>query len=544
LKKIALITIYNPGAAGMRYIAGSIKAAGHEVHLISFKELRTSAIPTSEKELHRKLKKNRDVLYIIWPLPGRLIYSPFPTPITEREKEILVERLEEIKPDLIGFSFFSVTFDTVSNLTSHIRKKIPDTPIIFGGLHAIVAPHECIEHADIVCTGEGEEVIRELLERWDEYKKKGSIDTSGLWFRDKNGNVIKNPERPVIKDLDSIPFPIYGENETLIDDDAILDKMKPGPYLNAHVYTFTERGCPYHCTYCIHSMWKENGFKIFRRRSVDNIMEEVKDLVHRLGMRHIIFHDEIFIINKKWIREFSEKFRKQFHEPYGIKFTGYVHPLTTDEEMLKMMVDAGLSRVGMGVQSGSERINKEIFKRNHRPEESIKMAKMLQEYDFEIIQYDLLVNNPFETDEDRKHTFDLLLEFPPPFYPGLFGLVIYKYSKLSSMTPPSESYDEKSCQFWNMMYHLTGFCSISKENKIEISKNPYYRENPEALEQLVIDLEKNEKELIKARSQIKTQEKEICSMKEWIKNHEAENYPFKEKVKSKIKKIFYPLIKG
>ena len=543
-KRVALITIYNPGAAGMRYVAGSIKAAGHEASLISFKELRSTSIPSDEVSRHKELKKIRDVLYIVSPFPGKVTYLPYPTLITDKEKQLLVELLrDQLKVDLVGFSFFSVTHGVVKNLTEDIHEKMPGVPVIWGGLHCIVAPEECIGSADIVCTGEGEESITELLERWDEYREKGALNVPGLWFRKPDGEIVRNPDRPLIQDMDSIPFPVFAENEYLIDDNKISDKMnKPGPFLNAHVYTFTERGCPYKCTYCIHSILKKRGYKKFRRRSVDNVLEEVRDRVERLGMKHLIFHDEIFIINKKWISEFAEKFRTRFHEPHGITFTGYVHPMTTDAEMLDMMVKAGLSRVGMGIQSGSERINKEIFERVHCPEESVKMAEMLSQYDFEIIQYDLLVNNPFEEEEDRRQSFELLMRFPPPFSPGLFGIAIYKHSKLGEMKPPREGYDEKACLFWNMLYHLTGMKTISRENIRRISENPYYREHPRELEQLVVDMYNAESRLLEKEREMENIKTRLACTEEWIKSHESESYQLKSAVKKKIKRLLYPIV--
>ena len=528
----------------MRYVAGSLNAAGHDVHIISFKELRSKTVPSEDTQHHKKLQAVKDVIYIVSPEPGRLIYLPYPTPVTEKEKQILVEILRDrLQVDIIGFSFYSVTFPIACKIAHFLKQEIPGTPIIFGGLHCIVAPDECIETADIVCTGEGEDAMVELMDRWDEYKKEGALDIHGLWFKKPDGEIVKNPRRPAIMDLDRLPFPTYGENEILIDDDAESDKMnKPGPFLNAHVYTFTERGCPYHCSYCIHSVLKKGGYEKFRRRSVDNVMEECRDRVERLGMRHMIFHDEIFIIDKKWVSEFTEKFRKLYHEPYGVTFTGYVHPRTSTPEMVDMMVKAGLSRVGMGIQSGSPRINKDIFDRVFDPEASVEMAKLLATYDFDIIQYDLLVNNPFEREEDMKITFDLLMKFPPPFYCGMFGIVIYRYSKLAEKPVPEERPDQKTYKFWNMMYYLASQTILSREEVRGISENPWYREHPDALERLCVDIEKAECEKVKICRELAEKKENLENALEWIKAHSSEDYPLKQAVKKKIKKILSPFL--
>jgi len=544
MKKVALITLYNPGCTGLRYVAGSIKAAGHEAHIVNFKEMRAQFVSSRNREQIGQLSENRDVIYVISPYPGKVRYLPYPTPITEKEKQLLVKELRDnIKPDLIGFSLYSVTYENTRQLTEYLKSEMPGIPIIWGGLHCIVAPHECIDVADMICTGEGEIPVASLLEKWDEYKREGRLAIPGLWFRTASGEIVKNPDQPLIQDMDSIAFPIYGENEILIDDDAVSDRMnKPGPFLNAHVYTFTERGCPYQCSYCIHSVLKEQGYTQFRRRSVDNVLEEVRDRVERLGMRHLIFHDEIFIINKKWIREFSEKFRKQFHEPHGVTFTGYVHPFTTDPEMLDWMVKAGLSRVGMGIQSGSERVCKDIFNRPFEHDKSIWLADLLGKYDFEIVQYDLLVNNPFETEEDMRQTFELLMQFPTPFFAGLFGIVIYKYSKLASRPLPENQPDAKTNLYWNMLYHLTGLETLSRKSLRVIYENPRYREHPEELEELVAELTEMEENLKQARGEVKRLQTDLCRIQEWIRSMESETYPLKSAVKKKIKRLLYPIL--
>ena len=538
----ALITLYNPGCAGLRYVAASLKAAGHRVHIVSFKEYRAQTVPSRDKKQLAQLKNNRDVLYVMHYVPGKRLILPYPTPITQKEKNLLVcELRDKIKPDLIGFSFYTVTYEIARQLTEYIHENIPGTPVIWGGTHCIAAPEECIQTADMVCTGEGEDAAAELMNQWKEYQQHGHLSIPGLWFRKKNGDIVKNPDRALIQDLDRLPFPLFGENEILIDDDAVSDKMNTyGPFLNAHVYTFTERGCPYQCSYCIHSILKEHGYTEFRRRSVDNVLEEVKDRVERLGMLHLIFHDEILLIDKKWIREFSEKFRILFHEPYGATFTGYVHPMTTDAEMLEWMVQAGLSRVGMGIQSGSEYVTDEIFHRPFVREKSIEMARLLGKYDFDIIQYDLLVNNPYEREEDMRKTFELLLEFPPPFSPGLFGIVIYKYSKLAERKMPENPPDERACLFWDMLYNLAGLRVITRENLRTLANNSCYRQNPEELECLAMDLMEAECGLEKREKENSCLKRELKEKKDWILAHEGEYYSFANAVKKKIKRLFYP----
>ncbi len=495
MARIAFITTYNPGAIGPRYIGAQLKAAGHEVWFVHFKELRAKGVPTHDYEHHKRLEKD-SMLYLKIPRPGYVLYVPYPEPITDTERQLLVKSLKDIRPDVIAFSFFSVNLGLVKELTSMLRDEMPGIPIIWGGLHCIVKPEECIEHADIVCAGEGEEIMVQLMEHWDEYKSGTIPEIPGLWFRDGD-RIISSDAHPVVEDLDSLHFPLAGENELLIEDDTISNKMsEPGDFLNAHIYLFTERGCPYRCAYCIHSMLNHKGFKKFRRRSVDNVMAETADRVNRFGMRHIIYHDEIFVIQRDWVREFTQKFKENFGQ-YGITYTGYVHPMTTDREMLEWMFDAGLTVTGMGIQTGSERMCG-VYDRPWMPEKTIELSRLLSTFPFKHVQYEVITNSVFERDEDRRETLEFLLSLHRPFDIELFGLVIYPICALVNKEPEVDTLDEKKLLFWNMLYHLTGVKGIGKDYIRELSHNDYFREHPEELEKMVVavsDMNKKQRAL-------------------------------------------------
>lgn len=486
MARVAFITTYNPGAIGVRYIGANLKASGHEVWFVHFKEFRTLALPSNDYEQHQRMEKHK-MLFLKVIRPGYHLYIPYPTDITEREKHLLIQALKSIRPDLIGFTFYSVTLEQVKMLTELIHQQLPGIPIMWGGIHCIVHPEECIKYADIVCSGEGEEVTLQLLAQWDDYKKGKEINLPGLWFR-YNNKIISSNEHPIVQELDKLPFPLVGENELLIENDTISDMMnKPGEFLSAHIYVFTERGCPYKCTYCIHSMLQPKGFKTFRRRSPENVLAETAERVKQLGMKHIIYHDEIFVIQRSWVREFTQKFKERFGK-YGITYTGYIHPLTTDYEMLEWMFDAGLTVTGMGIQTGSERVCKEVYKRPWNPEKIIEMSENLSKFPFKQVQYEIITNSVFETDDDRRQTLEFLLKLYPPFDVELFGLVIYPISELINQKPLVEKLDEKNMLFWNMLYHLPGIKGIDRNFIRQLSCNQYLREYPEELEKFLIAL--------------------------------------------------------
>ena len=117
------------------------------------------------------------------------------------ERHIIEETIELCKgSDLIGISFMTNYFDRAMQLTEEIKKKI-NCPIVWGGIHPTVAPEESLKHVDMVCVGEGEEALLELVQKIEDGKDYS--DTMNFWFK-KNGRVIKNPPRHLNQDLDSL----------------------------------------------------------------------------------------------------------------------------------------------------------------------------------------------------------------------------------------------------------------------------------------------------------------------------------------------------
>ncbi|MCX7014792.1 MAG: radical SAM protein, partial [Candidatus Sumerlaeota bacterium] len=377
-RRVALITTYNPGAVGPRFIAGQLLAHGHDVKLIHLKELRATCFPTTDFATHAALaQRRRDVQYVTFQHPGELLYVPYPAPITDKEIALLIGEIQAYGPDIVGISMFSVTVEIARSLTALIHQRLKGLPVIWGGVHCMVSPDDCLKGLapdpqtgqsdplqvpDILCTGEGEYPMVQLMDRWEEYRAGAIPDVPGLWHV-KDGRTRKFDRAPFETDLDRYAFPVYAIRESLIEDDQVdLRYSDPQGPIRYHIFVFTERGCPYRCAFCIHSVINEmNDYsQRIRRRSVDHVLDEVEKRVAENGLDHIIFHDEIFAIQKTWVLEFARKWERRF-KPRGVTFTGYVHPLTTDEDMVEALCRAGLTRTGIGIQTGSERVSREVY---------------------------------------------------------------------------------------------------------------------------------------------------------------------------------------
>lgn len=491
MKRAAILTFYNPGNIGARYVAAALQRAGVEPYLIHVKQFYTEPWVRRDDVEHVRRVEADPIKKVRFTFPGWYAYAPYPMPITAREKELLGEFLRSRQLDLIGLSLYTVNFDLAREMTAWLRREAPGVPILWGGVHATVKPEECIEVADIACIGEGEQPIAELARRWDEYRRGENPPIEGLWYR-RGQTIIQSPRPPLMTDLDSLPVPLYGHNEILVDYDRLDDKaLCDAEYLSrgTNLVVLTERGCPYACTFCIYSRLHGlyPGQPRFRRRSVENVLAEVEDRVARLGQRHIVFHDEILGMQKEWVREFTAKFKDRFGSR-GVTFTGYVHPLTTDEESVRLLAEAGLTQTGIGLQSGSEYTARQLYRRYHHPEKVVALSQWIQKYKIPHVQVDLLVDNPYEREEHLRETLDLLLRLEPPFVVALIGLVIYKECKLADLEPPDFPYDEKMHLFYKMLFFLAGVADLDRKTIRAWSEDGYLREHPERLEEVAVAL--------------------------------------------------------
>jgi radical SAM superfamily enzyme YgiQ (UPF0313 family) len=272
----------------------------------------------------------------------------------------------------------------------------------------------------MICIGEGEYPLLELAQNIS--ASRDYIHTKNIWVK-RNGQVTKNEVSSLIKNLDLLPFPDYGdEDKYFIEDDKIVNRDPGLQTYNLNI--MASRGCPYQCSYCcnsvFNSIYKDKG-TIVRRRSVENVMEEIHSLKDRFpNLRRIDFIDEVFAWDKNWTEEFTERYKKEVHLPFHCA----QHPNVVRDDILEMLVDAGLERVEVGVQSGSEKIRQELFERPVTNNKLIDTARLLKRRKI-VPFYDFIVDNPFETDKEKKEGLDFLLEIPRPFHLHLFSLKFF-----------------------------------------------------------------------------------------------------------------------
>ncbi len=471
--RFLFINVYDTYALGPRYIAALLKKHGFEVFLLNFKLFTTKAYPIKEYKKIYEFMRKKYKYFIVQHIMRKKYFLPSHNPYTEKELSLLFEFIKDYNPDYILFSTHSANEAIVRFLTKEIKKYYPKKTVIWGGVYPTYMPEKALEDADIVCIGEGEYPTLELA------KSPNKKDIKNLYFK-HNGKIIKNPVRPLIENLDELPFPEYGDYELFIEYDNIMNLFTENPQMrNDHIYVQTSRGCPYSCSYCHNSVLKKRIYpkqNIFRQRSVKNVIEQVRFYIEKYNIKYVIFSDEIFIKNEKWIDEFVKEYKN-----IRLPFTGYCHPCLTTENMLLKLREVGMNVVTMGIQSGSERILKEIYHRYFGLKPILKMIEIFNRLQFDIVRYDLIVNNPYEDEEDYKQTLELLLKINHPFDLAIFGLEYFPFTELYDMPRVEFKVPENIRESWITLFLMTTIQGFPKNIIKKISQNKFLMEHPEIL---------------------------------------------------------------
>jgi radical SAM superfamily enzyme YgiQ (UPF0313 family) len=193
----------------------------------------------------------------------------------------------------------------------------------------------------------------------------------------------------------------------------------------------SSRGCPFSCSYCCNSLLsKLYETKKVRKRSPHNVIAELREVAVQFPDLILInIHDDCFLAqSKEWHQEFARDYKRWIARPFIVRST----PLHLTEEKVAILKAAGLAWVTMGLQSGSERINKGIYQRNVSNEQFLKATSLAKQFGVSGY-YDVILDNPFEEEDDVIHTLRVLEKIPKPFQLQLFTLTFYKGTDLYLM---------------------------------------------------------------------------------------------------------------
>ncbi len=391
--------------------------------------------------------------------------------------------------DIVGVSFLTAMFYVAVQATRAIQRRYPDKYLIWGGFHPTTMPQQALEFVDAVHIGEGEHSFLELIERMEDGKE--FHDVRNFWFRKPNGKVVGNPHRPLVQDLDSLPFQDYSfaddwtydaKQEHLVRLDWAHYRQIMPTYpdrqgkLRPAYKTMITRGCPHKCSYCgvafNHDLYK--GQSYLRRRSVEHMIAEVKEVTAahpEIGIVH--FQDDVFFSTST---EEIVKFSEVWQAEVGLPFRAQCSPTTITEEKYKSLIDAGLSFTELGIQTGSTETMK-MYKRGMTNEQLLKAVNIISKYGdkINVPDYHMILDNPWETTEDVMKGLRLLWTLPPPYnllpsslvaYPGTEffhksiedGFVTDEYNQVYR-----KGFHTPNGNYLNFLFFLTLFNNLPKE---------------------------------------------------------------------------------
>ena len=204
MARVALIKLFTGLNLGVSQLSGQLQRAGHDTRIIYFKDFvvlpagETDGYLVTDYALTNVAARGREFVWNCY------------TPFSEREYALLFEVLEQFQPDLIGLSLTSLTMQPAAEVTARVKQRFPGVPIIWGGAGPTLEPERALEHADLVCKGEGEELIVELADRLD--AGADYADLPDLWLA-RDGKIIRNPNRPFI-DLEQVAIPDFARART------------------------------------------------------------------------------------------------------------------------------------------------------------------------------------------------------------------------------------------------------------------------------------------------------------------------------------------
>lgn len=262
--------------------------------------------------------------------------------------------IEETRPDIYAMSFTSygarVAYDSIGKL----KEKFPNLLIVCGGPHPSSAAKDLLTKtpADLCVLGEGEETFAEIVRKGDTLMDE--LDSiQGIAYLDDKGEYKETMPRPLIDDLDTIPFP---RRDLINESDYTGSAVRRGIPDTEMIIT---RGCPLRCVFCANPVFRVKGGALYRTRSPESIAEEV-DMLYKMGYRELYLHSDELNIRIDWSIEVCKAIAALGHDDLYLQANLRVVPMT--EELAIWLRKANFWMVRYGIESASERVLKGIKK--------------------------------------------------------------------------------------------------------------------------------------------------------------------------------------
>ncbi|MDA8389050.1 MAG: radical SAM protein [Nitrospiraceae bacterium] len=313
----------------------------------------------------------------------------------KKSARLIGSYMEEFGPGVVCFTAVFSQYSFVEKAAALARRDWPGRYYAIGGVHATLNPEDVIRGPfDVLCVGEGEYPILELCTRLDAGHEPGGI--ANLWLKSPGGEISRTEARDFIRDLDRLPFPDREMWRPWIKDDP-----------NDETVVLVGRGCPFDCTYCSnHAIRRVAGGRYVRMRSPENIIREISSVYHSGPQRRIFLEAESIALEKQWTFDLCGKlaaFNRSIGNAvsYGCNFR--VSRQSVDDDLFAAFEAANFKSINIGLESGSERVRREVLKRNYTNDEFLGAAAMARRHGMMVNVYNL-IGIPGESEIDHMET--------------------------------------------------------------------------------------------------------------------------------------------
>lgn len=304
----------------------------------------------------------------------------------------IASRFDAERPDIVGIYFDSIMYNDGVRVARMARERRIFT--VVGGPHATVLPETLVHEADLVVLGEGDETLPEIVRK---FPLTGCDDIRGLCFR-AGGEVRQSSPREFVRDLDRLPFPKW-------------DLLDMGNYLRHWNYldsvdmrrtgttVIASRGCPFGCTYCQPTLRRLFGPKL-RMRNPENVVAELAELKARYKVNGVFFHDDTLTARRGWVLEFCDRLER---ERLDLLWACNTRANTLDEPLMRRMHAVGLRNLHLGIESGSERILREVYRKGIELDEVRRVVDCARRVGVTVLGF-FMLGAPTETPNEVERT--------------------------------------------------------------------------------------------------------------------------------------------
>jgi radical SAM superfamily enzyme YgiQ (UPF0313 family) len=309
-------------------------------------------------------------------------------------------KLRAYAPDVVCYSVTTGMHLYLAEINQKVKEALPGVFSVFGGPHPTFTPEYLeTDGIDAICRGEGEHALVELLEKLatgaDPY------DTANFWFKRRDtGEIVKNPQRPLVRDLDALGFP---------DREVVYDAAPIYAESDRKVFV-TQRGCPMNCSFCFHHAWKKkiynaNNKEYTRKRSVDHVLAEIKAVRAKYNLKFIHFVDDIFNLKTDWLEEFCERYPVEVGLPFDVILMANL----TTEKHIQLLAKAGCVYTRIAIEAASDHVRNAVFRKNTTRKQLTDAAGWIRKHGIRLGSLNIL-GAPGGTIEDELDTIRLNVE--------------------------------------------------------------------------------------------------------------------------------------